>query len=79
MKKILLAIPYFFWWILYVILTLDKRTEYQMAVSEGMDCVGSEDDSMFIKGTTTIYYFDPSKPPTRRYVTWKEFWESRGY
>ena len=52
---------------------------YMRAEEKGMDCVGSEDVSWFIPGSTIEYYFDPNKKPVRNYITWKEFWNKRGY
>lgn len=73
-EKILMAVPYFLLWLLYVLLTLNRRSEYQMAVAKGYQCTHSEDGL-----TSRTYYFDPSLPPQRRYLTWKEFWTARGY
>lgn len=78
-KKVLMAIPYFLLWLLYLFLTMEKRTEYMMAESKGMKCVGSKDTSCFLPGSETTYYFDPKKKPQRDYITWKEFWKARGY
>lgn len=78
-KKILLAIPYFLLYILYFLLTLEKRNEYMMSETKGYKCVGSKDTSLFIPGSETTYYFDKNKKPEREYLTWKEFWKARGY
>lgn len=75
MKKSLLLIPYFLLWILYLLITINKRNEYMMAKSKGYKCIGSKDTSLFIPGSETTYYFDPSKKPEREYLTWKEFWK----
>jgi len=77
-KKILLAVPYFLWWILYFLLSAQSRNEYEMGKLRGMDCIGSRDCGM-IAGSTTEFSYDPSSPPTRRYYTWKEWWSNRGY
>jgi hypothetical protein len=79
MKKVLMTIPYFFLWVLYFILTMEKRNEYMMAQSKGYKCTGSKDTSWFLPGSERTYYFDPTKKPEREYLTWKEFWIARGY
>lgn len=79
MKKVLLSIPYFLLWIIYFILTAEKRTEYMLAQEKGCKCVGPKDTSLLIPGSETTYYFDRTKPPVREYITWKEFWTARGY
>lgn len=78
-KKILMAIPYFLLWILYVNLTLKKRNEYMESEKRGMKCIGSKDTSLLIPGFETTYYFDKTEKPQRDYITWKEFWKARGY
>lgn len=78
-SKILIAIPYFLLWCIYLLISLEKRTEYMMAKEKGCKCIGSKDTSWFIPGSETTYYFDPSKKPKREYITWREFWEYRGY
>lgn len=77
-KKVLLVIPYFLLWILYVLLTMKRRLHYMAGEEKGMKCFGSR-DSGFIPYTQTTYYFDPTKKPERDYLTWKEFWKARGY
>ena len=79
MKKILLAIPYFILWILYFLFTIEKRNEYMVAKSKGYKCIGSKDTSLFIPGSEITYYFDPTQKPERDYVSWSEFWKSKGY
>lgn len=78
-KKMLMAAPYFLLWIFYVCLTMEKRTEYLMSLEKGYKCTGSKDVSWLIPGSTTRYYFDPTKKPERDYLTWKQFWKVRGY
>ncbi len=50
-----------------------------MAEEKGMHCTGERDVSWFLPGSTVEYYFDPTKPPQRDYITWREFWKSKGY
>lgn len=78
-EKILMTIPYFLLWVLYFLLTMKDRSMYIEAEEKGMACVGSEDVSWFLPGSTIEYYFDPNKKPVRGYITWKEFWNKRGY
>lgn len=74
-----MIIPYFILWVFYFMLTLNRRSEYMMSESKGMRCVGSKDTSLFIPGSETTYYFDPKRKPKRYYLTWRQFWQSRGY
>ncbi len=78
-KKILMATPYFLLWIFYFFFTLEERNEYMMAKSKGCKCIGSEDTSFLVPGSERTYYFSPTEKPQREYLTWKEFWEKRGY
>jgi len=78
-KKVLLAAPYFLLWLLYVFLTMEKRTEWMMAEEKGMKCMGSKFDGFYYMGTVTKYYFDPNQKPLREFITWREFWKARGY
>lgn len=79
LKKVLMLIPYFLLWILYFLLTSKERERYMMAKSRGYDCIASKDDSYIIPGSATIYTYDRNKKPTRRFLTWREFWKARGY
>lgn len=74
-----MVIPYFLLWILYLMLTQNNRMRYMIGKEKGMHCYGQKDVSWFLPGSTTEYYFDPSKKPERDYLTWKEFWKARGY
>lgn len=56
---------------------MKERNEYLMAKGKGMDCYHSHDDSYIIYGSATMYHFDPTKPPTRRYLTWKQFLKNK--
>lgn len=76
MKKILKIIWFYIRYVLYFMFTLNRRTEYIQAKGEGMHCKGSYDSSWFFYGSETTYVFDPNKPPTRRYVTFKEYKET---
>ena len=78
-KKILLLVPYFLVWIFYWFLTLDERNEYIVAKSKNMYCNKSYDSSWLVPGCTTTYEFDPNRKPERNYITWKQFWQRRGY
>lgn len=74
-----MAVPYFLLWIFYVLLTLEDRNRYLMAVGKNMDCVGSRDASKILYGSVTEYTFNPNAKPQRRYMTWSEFWKQKGY
>lgn len=74
MKKYVFIIPYFLLWILYFILTIGERANYIQAKSVGFDCVKCE-NGLF----SSTYTFDTTNRPIRRYKTWAEFWEIRGY
>lgn len=74
--KLLYQFPIY---ILYVIFTAQKRDEYLAGVNRGMHVESSRDDSYFIPGSATVYTFNPGKKPERKYLTWKEFWQQRGY
>jgi hypothetical protein len=78
MKKKLLIVPYFLLWILYFLFTIEQRNEYLISLNKGKKCVGSKDTSMFLYGSERTYYFSNEKP-NRDYLTWKEFWQSKGY
>jgi len=78
-RKSLMAIPYFLLWVLYVMLTLKNRNEYMMSEQRGYKCTGSKDTSRFMYGSVTTFYYDPTKKPERDYITWKQFWNARGY
>lgn len=69
-----MTIPYFLLWILYFIITIDERNRYSEAVKRGMDCVGS-----VTRMNSITFEFNPNQPPVRRYYTWTEFWNNRGY
>lgn len=73
-KKILMAVPYFLLWIVYLCITANERQNYAMGKVEGKHCSRSEGD---LFGNT--YYFQPGIKPFRTYMNWKEFWKSRGY
>lgn len=73
-KKILMAVPYFLLWTVYLCITANDRQNYMMGKAEGKHCYRSEGD---LFGNT--YWFDRTKKPERTYMNWKEFWASRGY
>jgi hypothetical protein len=52
---------------------MKERNEYLVSQGKGMDCYESHDDSYVIYGSATMYHFDPTKPPTKRYIDWKQF------
>lgn len=60
-------------WFLYFLLTMEDRRHFQIAEIKGYDCIGSRDDSYILHGSATLYTFDKSKPPTRRYLTYKQY------
>lgn len=74
-----MVIPYFLLWLIYVLITMKQRDEYLTGLSKGMHVEESKDDSWLIKGSATIYTFNPNKKPVRNYTTWREFWQARGY
>lgn len=79
MKKALMTLPYFLIWVLYFLLTMEKRTMYMMGEEKGMNCIESKDVSRFVPGSTTEYTYDSNSKPHRDYLSWGEFWKARGY
>ncbi len=79
MKKTLMTIPYFFLWLLYLMITSDARQRYMIGKSRGYHCYKQEDVSKFIYGSVTEYSFNRAIPPQREYLNWREFWEDKGY
>ena len=78
-KSILKTIGYFFQYILYVILTMEKRNDYLQGQNKGMHVEKSWDSSNILPGSYTTYRYNPNKKPERDYLTWKEFWKTREY
>lgn len=78
-EKVLFAAHYFLLWLLYFLITMQRRSEYMMSKSKGMNCVKSKEKGFFLFGSETTYYFEPTKKPQRKYLTWKEFWSANGY
>ena len=78
-KKFFLIFPYFLLWIFYFLLTMEERNKYQAALNKGMDCVDSKLSGFSVLTADTVYSFNPNAKPQRRYLTWKEFWQARGY
>jgi hypothetical protein len=76
--KYIKAIPSFILYIIYDIITTDKRLEYEKALQIGHDVICSKRKSDLL-GEDIIYYYDRSKPPTRRYLNWVEYWKLRGF
>lgn len=76
-RKILMAVPNFFLWLFYFSITTQERMEYNMSLNRGYKCVGSEDTSLFLPGSARTFQYDRNLPPTRDYMTWKEFWAKR--
>lgn len=76
--KWLMICPYFIVYVFYVLLTMKERNEYLLAEMHQAKCVHSEDTSQFLTSEKT-YYFDKSKKPERKYMTWEEFWSDKGY
>jgi len=52
---------------------MEERRNYSQAEIRGYDCIASRDDSYVIYGATTLYTFDRTKPPTRHYLTFKQY------
>jgi len=77
MKTILVKVKDFFVWILYWFLTQNERHLYSMGKIKGCQCVGKRDDSKILYGSATVYTYDRNQKPSRDYMTWKEFWDSR--
>ncbi len=79
MKKVFMAIYYFFGWLLYVAITTKDRHRYRMGKLKGMHCIDFKQDGYIIKSAATLYTYDKNKEPEREYITWAEFWESRDH
>lgn len=58
----------FFFWLFYVILTIQDRHCYSMGMIKGCHCLGYTDD---LTGRT--YKYLPTKKPERSYLTFKQF------
>lgn len=74
-----MLIPYFLLWLLYVMVTTNERLQYAKAKEKGMDCYSSKDASVFFYGSVTEFKYDPTSPPIRRFLTWREYWKIKGY
>ncbi len=74
--KLIYQFPLF---ILYVLLTMEKRCDYMVGEERGMHVEKSKDVSLFIPGSTTEYTFNPNRKPERTYATWREFWTKWGW
>ena len=72
--KYIKILGYFFLWLLYVLITMNARTRYSAGLTKGCHCY-----KMDTYMNSTVYHFNRSIPPTREYITWKEFWKQRGY
>ena len=78
-RRFAMAVPYFFLWIFYTIITSEERMEYAVSREKGMMCVGSKDSSTFLPGAKRTFCFDPQEKPKRNFLTWKEFWKTKGF
>lgn len=72
-KRILKLIKFYLGYAFYVAITINDRNNYMEGEARGYNCTGSHDDSYVIYGSTRKYYFDPTKPPTRNYITFKQY------
>jgi len=77
MKTVLVKVKDFFVWILYWFLTNKERHLYSMGKIKGMKCLGYRDDSLILYDSARIYEYDRNQEPSRDYMTWGEFWDSR--
>lgn len=68
-KKIKFYLGYFY----YFLITINERNNYLQAQQKGYDCTHSHDDSYFLYGSVRKYHYDKTKPPTRNYITYKEY------
>ena len=60
-------------YVFYVLITVNERTNYLQAEQRGYNCTHSHDDSYLLYGSARKYYFDKTQPPTRNYVTYKQY------
>lgn len=74
--KTLNIILFYLKYFVYFLITVEERNNYLQSEIKGYKCTHSKDDSLFLYGSARIYYFDPSKPPERNYLTFKEYKES---
>lgn len=72
--KYIKAFPQFLLWIFYVIITADARSRYTAGVYKGHHCYKMETYM-----NSTVYHYDRNTKPYREYITWKEFWQQRGF
>lgn len=77
MKKILMIIPYFLLWIFYFFLTQNERLRYLHGKIKGKHCIKIEVISHIPCHVTEFTYLN--KPPEKEYLTWKQFWNNKGY
>ena len=73
MKLFFKIIWFYLGYIVYVLITVNERRNYIQAEQRGYDCIYSHDDSYFLYGSATMFYFDKTKPPTRHYLTFQEY------
>lgn len=69
-------IKFYLRYFVYYLITTKERTNYLQALAKGYDCIGSRDASHVLYGSVTEFIFDKTKPPTRHYLTYKEYKES---
>ena len=62
-------------WVWYCILTQSERTEYSQALWMGCDVYHSDATGTILPGDHIKFYYNRSKPPTRRYLNKKEFYQ----
>ncbi len=72
--KYIKAIPSFILWLFYVLLTANARSRYMAGVQRGYHCY-----AMTTHMNSTTYHFKRGVKPYREYITWKEFWITRGF
>lgn len=77
--KVSMAFPLFMLYLLYFIITLEKRSEYLMGEQKGCNCIGSKDTSWFIPGLETTFYYNRAEKPVKMYLTWRQWWSLFGY
>ncbi len=72
--KYIKAIPSFLLWLFYVLITANDRARYTAGVHRGLHC-----HKMTTHMNSTTYHFLPGTKPYREYITWREFWQQRGF
>ena len=73
MKNLGHKILFYLKYTLYFMVTVQDRDNYHRAEMKGYHCTGSRDDSYILYGSARLYTFDPTKLPTKNYLTFKQY------